>query len=524
MQAKLFPDVEYRKLNQLVYAYCIKNPNTQEFFECEPELSKIAQAANQRSFPHARYAVLSNVLLEQYQHNLPIDAVQENLKAIETGSAVTVATGHQLCMLGGPAYLFYKIVSTIKLAQNLQPLLSNKKVVPVFWMAGEDHDKDEINHAFLKGSRIVWDTHQTGPVGRFSLDGFEDVLSSWMNSIEDENLRQTLGSIWNRAMQAQSWVELTKSWIHDCFGEWGLVVINPDDARLKQFFLPVMKRELLHEVAFAAVSHSNKKLTELGYHPQVNPREINLFYMSHQSRVRIERIEDKWRTIDDSRTWSESELLLELDGNPENFSPNVLLRPLYQETILPNVAYVGGPGELAYWLQLKSLFREYEIPMPALVLRDAVILISQAANRRLSKLGLSSDQLLNEKSQLVEALAGMKPDFSSEKQDLIQVFERLAVRIAAVDPTLRAASMAEAQKALSGVDQLQAKTWKATKTREEQKLAALDKIWEEIYPENNWQERTQNIFLEAFAENKKLLHLLLEVFRPPSGTLVIVEP
>jgi bacillithiol biosynthesis cysteine-adding enzyme BshC len=284
-----------------------------------------------------------------------------------------------------------------------------------------------------------------------------------------------------------------------------------------------MKRELLEGVAQKCVSASNAMLSGLGYQVQVNPREINLFYLSPQLRVRIERSEHNWKTIDNQRTWSESELLEELQSHPENFSPNVLLRPLYQETILPNVAYVGGPGELSYWLQLNELFRAIEIPMPALVLRDSAMLVSPAVNKRITKLGLKVVDLLRDKQGLIAELIGDKPDFSAEREETLRLYERLAERISLVDPTLKAATLAEAQRVLSGIDQLQAKTWKAIKVKEEQKLAALDKVWEELFPSNNWQERSQNLMIEAMANNKEMMRLLLHEFQPPQSNLVIIE-
>jgi bacillithiol biosynthesis cysteine-adding enzyme BshC len=523
MQAQQFPDLEFRKLNELVHAYCSKNPQVRDFFEVNPDLTEMASVALRRNMTFTHYEVLTSVLREQYQRNSAIEAVDENLAAFSAGNAITVTTGHQLCLLGGPAYFFFKILSTIKLAQNLQALVSDKKIVPIFWLASEDHDKEEINHTYVNGNRLEWNTSQNGAVGRFALDGFEDVLLQWVDSVEDDNLRNSFRAIWNRAAQFGTWAELTKSWVHECFGEWGLVVINPDDTRLKQLFAPVMKRELLQGVAFQCLSKSNERLTQLGYHVQVTPREINLFYLSHQSRVRIESGEHSWHTTDKLHNWNQTQVLAELEKHPENFSPNVLFRPLYQETILPNVAYVGGPGELAYWLQLKGLFTEYDISMPALVLRDSALLISPTTSKRLAKLGLNHRDLLRDKHELVETLVGQKPDFTRDKDELFRVFEQLADRIAQVDSTLRASAMAEANRALVGIDQLQAKMWKAVKLKEEQKLSSLDKVWGELYPSNNWQERSLNILKEAMANDKELMRLLLLEFQPPMSTLVIVE-
>lgn len=523
MQVRQFPDLEFRKLNKLVYDYCKGNPNVREFYNLNPQFHELAAEASNRIFPATHYARLSEVLREQYSNNQRIQEVDENIAAFSNGSAITVCTGHQLCLLGGPAYLIYKILSTIKLAENVQREVANKKVVPLFWLAGEDHDREEMNHTFINESRLEWKTDQTGAVGRYAMDGFEHVLNEWIDSIEDEQLRNSMLEMWSRALHEDSWAGLTKSWIHDCFGEWGLVVLNPDNAVLKQLFSSIIKKELLQGVTHKCVASTNNLLAERGYHAQVNPREINLFYLSNQARVRIERSDRGWYTVDDRFAWNETELLLELENHPENFSPNVLLRPLYQETILPNIAYVGGPGELSYWLQLKGLFAELDKPMPALILRDSAIIISPTSGRRLKKLGLEVHDLLRNKQEVIANLVGAKPDFSEEKNEIARSYERLANRMAAIDSTLKASAMAEANRVLSGIDQLQAKTWKALKIKEEQKLSSLDKVWEEIFPMSTWQERSKNMLKESMSNDKEIARNLLREFQAPVSTLVIIE-
>jgi bacillithiol biosynthesis cysteine-adding enzyme BshC len=311
--------------------------------------------------------------------------------------------------------------------------------------------------------------------------------------------------------------------VHECFGEWGLVVINPDDARLKRLFLPHMHVELLQQKTHKAVTTTNADLLQMGFQAQVNPREINLFYLADGSRLRIERKDETWQTTDQLRVWSEDQLIDALDAHPENFSPNVLLRPLYQETILPNIAYVGGPGEVAYWLQLRSMFQEFQTVMPVVILRNSLVVLSSVVGKRMVKLGLNAADLFKPKELLIAQLVGDKPDFSEEKKELEQVYERLANRIASVDPTLRATAMAELQRVQTGIDQLQGKAWKAAKNREEQKLATLDKVWEEVYPNGQWQERTQNMLSLALANDKELMRMLLNEFAAPNSTMVVVE-
>jgi uncharacterized protein YllA (UPF0747 family) len=245
--------------------------------------------------------------------------------------------------------------------------------------------------------------------------------------------------------------------------------------------------------------------------------------LSDQYRARIEKKDEVWSTVDGLHQWSKTSIENELDEHPENFSPNVLLRPLYQETILPNIAYVGGPGELAYWLQLRSTFEAFNVMMPALVLRDSAILLSAGGARRLAKLGLSNNDILRDKSQLIDLLVGKdKEEFQEERLQVQKVYDQIAAHVTRIDPTLKAAAMAELQRVLSGIDQLASKAWKAEKMKQEQKFSTLDKLWEELYPNGQWQERSENVLAQSMANEKQLMHALLAEFQTPKSTLVIV--
>jgi bacillithiol biosynthesis cysteine-adding enzyme BshC len=524
MRLQQFSDRNLRQLSPLVRAYCDGSATIRDFYGTRPTAEEIANLAIGRDFTPEAYAALHHGISEQYAGLAVHEAVSDNLKAIANQNAACVTTGHQLCILGGPAFVIYKILSTIQLAKSIEKLVPGKKIVPVFWLASEDHDRDEINHVFVQHNRIDWDTKQTGAVGRFSTAGLQDVLSEYSDIAKDETSQKHIEFFREIVSQHHTLAAATRAWVNACFGEWGVIVVDSDDVRFKRLFIPTMRKELVEQSTYSSVMETNSRLKQLGYEPQVNPRQLNLFYLQKESRVRIECTDGIWHTTDRSKEWIHKSLLAELDEHPENFSPNVLMRPLYQETILPNVAYVGGPGELAYWLQLKDVFSQFELPMPAIVLRDAAICVSEACTRRLSKLGLTPADLLQSKSEIIDRLlANAKQDFSEEKMRIQVVFEQLAERMSAIDPTLKAAALAELHRALSGVEQLQAKAWKAVKMKEEQKLSAINRIWEEIFPEGEWQERRENLLGLAMANDKELIRALLSAFSAPASALVIAE-
>jgi len=523
MHSQQFPEIEFRKLDALVRDYCARYEKLRELYNVDCSVDAIANYAQSRTIPAETRQTLVQVLREQYNDLPTIPQVETSIECLASAQTVCVTTGHQLCLFGGPAYVIYKILSTIKLAQVLSNTAPGLQVVPVFWMAAEDHDKEEINHTVSNGKRLQWNTPQEGAVGRFQTDGLNDVFEEWIATIEQDELRASMRELWSNALKMSTWAQASRAWIHQCFGEWGLVIVDADDERLKRRFMGSIREELLHQHIHTSVTATNSKLVDLGYKPQVNPRETNLFYLSPQARVRIEKQKDAWMTVDGKQQWSWETLQSELELHPENFSPNVLMRPIYQETILPNVAYIGGPGELAYWLQLKNAFERFELKMPALVLRDAAIILNAAQVRRLNKLNLNAADLLSEKSQIIERMVGSKPDYSDEKDKLRQIYEELAERVGLIDSTLQSAVMAELQRVLTGMEQLQGKAWKASKMKEEQKLTSLERLWDEIYPNGSMQERTNNILPLACANNKVLMRTLLDAIQPPQSTLQIIE-
>ncbi|MBK7427234.1 MAG: bacillithiol biosynthesis BshC [Saprospiraceae bacterium] len=228
--------------------------------------------------------------------------------------------------------------------------------IPTFILGAEDHDVEEINHIHLFNKKIVWETNQTGSCGRFNLDGLEEVI---------EQLKETLGgsanaeSILNRVQNAYSgyrtYGQATRIFIHDLFNEYGLVILDMDDSKLKNEFKSVIQDEILNETALQNIINTQEEISNLGYKPATFVRPINFFYLGNGYRERIEREAENFRLQQSGQLFTPEEMSAEIDSAPENFSPNVNVRPVYQEFTLPNVAYIGGGGELAYWLERKII-------------------------------------------------------------------------------------------------------------------------------------------------------------------------
>src|SRR5699024_3444682 len=168
------------------------------------------------------------------------------------------------------------------------------------------------------------------------------------------------------------------------------------DKSLKREFIPYIKRELLDQSGYKNIQKTVNRLADQEYTIQVNPREINLFYLNEHSRDRIIREDNLYFLHETEKRFTENEILEEVKNHPENFSPNAVMRPLYQEVVLPNLAYIGGSGELAYWLELKQYFKSEEVVFPVLMLRNSALLITPLQDRKREKLGRSQlDLFLN---------------------------------------------------------------------------------------------------------------------------------
>ena len=441
--------------------------------------------------------VLVNALQLQYQ-NFEISAITAtNIEQLKSSNTFTITTGHQLNLFTGPLYFIYKIVSVINLCKELKNAYPEHNFVPVYWMATEDHDFDEINFFKFKGKKIQWKKESNGPVGRLNTSGLETVF----NIIEQEfgignNGRALKELFQNTYLKHSNLADATRFLANELFKNEGLVILDGDDVNLKKLFIPFAKDELLNQTSFELVNKTNAILTENHYEVQVNPREINLFYIQDNLRERIVFENGLYKVNNSKLSFSESEILTELDKNPQNFSPNVILRPLYQEVILPNLCYIGGGGELAYWLQLKTNFEANAISFPMLLLRNSVVIYSEKQEQKLNKLGLQWSDLFLKQNELLDKktkeLSTFEIDFSKQKELLKTQFQDLYKIAADTDKSFIGAVKAQEIKQLKGLDNLEKRLLKAEKRKLKEQLEKIILIQNELFPNNSLQERQMN--------------------------------
>jgi bacillithiol biosynthesis cysteine-adding enzyme BshC len=381
-------------------------------------------------------------------------------------------------------------------------------------MASEDHDFEEINHAVLFNKKLVWDAQQSGAVGRFNLDGIDAFLSELTSVLgTSEKALNAINQI-KKAYSNSNLASATRELVYSIFGFDELVVLDADDADLKKLFVPILKRELSEKASFNEVIKANEILQTAGYKVQVEPREINLFYLEENKRTRIT-----------PESFNSEQLLDELESNPDKFSPNVVLRPVYQECILPNIAYIGGPGEIAYWLQLKGVFDIYNVPFPSLILRDSALLISPSLKKKLDKLQLSEHSLFQPKKDIIDQWIAEhgKVDLNDEKKLLDILFKEINNKASAIDSTLGGFVASEYTRQLSSIDNVEKKMIKALKAKEEIRIQQFDKILSEVFPNGEPQERVVNYFQFVDVLSADFIEELIKSFDPLKAEMKIVH-
>jgi len=367
--------------------------------------------------------------------------------------------------------------------------------VPIYWMATEDHDFEEINHFHFNDKKIKWEKESFGPVGRLKTDGLNYVYDSFSEAIGVGETAEYLKDLFKKTyLEQTNLADATRYLANELFKTEGLVIIDGDDKNLKSLFVPYVQDELLHQNSFAAVSKTIAQLKE--YAVKVNPREINLFYIEDNLRERIIFENNIYKVNNTEIEFSETEIINELKNYPEKFSPNVILRPLYQEVILPNLAYIGGGGEIAYWLELKNNFDAQKVTFPILTIRNSFVIVTEKLMTKSANLGVSFEELFLSNQELVnkktKELSNIKIDFSEQKAILNKQFSELLKIAEQTDKSFKGAVKAQESKQIKGLDNLEKRLLKAEKRIHFEKLKRITEIQNQLFPNGSLQERKSN--------------------------------
>ncbi|MCH1575454.1 MAG: bacillithiol biosynthesis cysteine-adding enzyme BshC [Flavobacteriales bacterium] len=405
----------------------------------------------------------------------------------------TVTTGHQLCLAGGPAFTFYKIQTAITLALRLQERWKTP-VVPVFWLASEDHDFDEVRSLWNGAQWQTWrpEPQQGGAVGRMSTKGLEGELQSWASALElsgsgADGLKFPKDSTMSQAM---------RHWVHAMFGPEQVVVIDGDDPALKATFIETMQREVRESLTLEAVSSCNSDLETAGFKPQVHVRPCNLFHVVPGGRHRLTASGQMWQSLGGAQ-WEGTEALCQhIADHPEEFSPNALLRPVYQAQLLPDVAMVGGLAEVAYGMQLPGVFARLGMEQPVLVPRDSAVVLPKRWSNAATKAGLTDAALLEPKATWVQGVVNQAeaPDAAAWRLSMQEQAAKASEALVQVDRSLEGSVNAALAKMENLLDRLEQQTVKAVKRKESDAMSRLDRLDGWVRPNGKPQERIYSFF------------------------------
>ncbi|WP_430613717.1 bacillithiol biosynthesis cysteine-adding enzyme BshC [Flavobacterium sp. JP2137] len=514
--------------SKLMVDYLNQEPRLKELYHHFPTLENFEKQLTEKGqqFPAEHRTVLSKALIRQYQQHELSESSSQNIIALQSENTFTITTGHQLNLFTGPLYFLYKIISTINLSKALKKQYPAYHFVPVYWMATEDHDFDEINHFQFEDKKIQWNREATGPVGRLDTAELQQVFEVFSAHLGvGQNADQIRTWFKNAYLQHDNLAEATRYLANALFGEYGLVILDGDDRELKKLFAPIVQKELLEQASHAKVQESFAVLND--YFIQVNPREINLFYITDHLRERIVFDGTHYIINNTERTFTRDAILEELQNYPERFSPNVILRPLYQELILPNLCYIGGGGELAYWLELKQVFNEYQLVFPMLLLRNSALLVTEKQVQKMARLQLNwSDVFLKHQALIDKKTAELSQinfDFEQQRQFLVQQFKALEKIAQQTDPSFTGAVQAQTQKQLNGLNHLEKRLHQAEKRLHREALERINLLHLSMFPGGTLQERVVNFSEFYKAYGPQLIERLIDELQPLEQQFNIVR-
>ena len=434
----------------------------------------------------------------------------EHIEALGSGRALAVVTGQQAGLFSGPLYTIYKALTAVKLAERLTRTHSGP-FVPVFWVASDDHDLAEVDHIDLldKDNRLARvrcpmpSPEAKIPVSRLVLPAeVEGCLRELAELTPDSEFKpDILAALGDAYRPGRGWAEAFGRWMSRLFASRGLVFIDASDRRLKELGGWVFSREIgLESAATPPAMAASRRLAEAGYDLQVrlHPGLLHFFYAEAERRT-IEWNGGAFEIKDPVERRSKEDLLSLAEGKPYLFSPNVLLRPLYQDAILPTVAYVGGPAEIAYFAQMKGVYERFGLSMPVIYPRKNATVVDQKTGRILEKFGLEVRDFWGGAEAVIRRVgeSGVPESLSAglgrAAAHIEEDFESLSGEVAAFEPTLKESAHLARGRMVQQLEFLKKKVVQAAKRKEDIAVGQVRKAADHLYPGGRPQERVFNV-------------------------------
>lgn len=466
---------------------------------------------------------ISEIIRHQYSPKEISGKTSENISLLNEKNTLAVVTGQQLGILGGPLYTFYKIVTAIKLCNSLNERYDEFSFVPVFWLEGDDHDFEEVksiniidennNLKKISYEDSIPEEENKGSVGFLKLTAninrFFDELNGELRDTEFKNdLISKLKSFYS---EGKTFKDAFRDLLFWMFDNYGLIIFDPQDAEVKEMLKPIFKKEITDFRAHSEKLVNISANLEEEYHAQVKVRAINLFYHTDEGRYLIEPVENEFRLKRKRKKFLFDELIDLIEKEPARFSPNVLLRPVVQDYLLPTAFYIGGPSEISYFAQVMPLYNLYQIEPPIIFPRASATLIEKSVSSILEKYNLTMTDVFIEsdklKDKIIETIYPNSLDeiFNRTSTEIELIFDKLKEQLFEFDKTIADASTKYRQKANYYLEELKGKALDAQKKKHEVTLRQIDKVSASIYPHANFQERELNFIYFAYRYGNDLI-------------------
>jgi bacillithiol biosynthesis cysteine-adding enzyme BshC len=501
------------------------------FYKYTPSIDSFGEAIKNKHFSEENRTVLVDALLNKYKNAgielVENDATYLNTLSLKNTNAFTVTTGHQLALFTGPLYFIYKIATVINLAKQLKDKYPQQNFVPVFWMASEDHDFEEISSIYLFGKEIKWqkETHSK-PVGHIDNTGIEALIEQLIPILgERDKAKKWIKLLQESFLSNNNFSIGTQKLVHELFKNQGLVIIDADDKALKTLLKPVMFNDIFEQKSFEAIQETNIALSQ-NYKLQINGREVNFFYLHPELGRRLIKPEGNHYKLNDSDiVFTVEELKSEIENYPERLSPNVVLRPVYQELILPNLAYIGGPAEVAYWLQLQHVFEAYQVPFPVIMQRNSYLLLGKSIKDKIEKMGLTIGDLFLNDSDLTDKYLQIHSatNFMENANQIDVLLQQIFDEVKNVD-VLSGKELLQFKLESKKVLMANFKTYKkAREQKQEDNIVKMLRLKERIFPNGTFQERIENVMMHDINLFDDLIEKVLQNADVFSNDLIVLE-
>jgi len=484
--------------SKIIQDYLKEENKLRPFYSHPVSVDGIKAAIKERKAFSTDRKLLVEELQKQYANERITSNQQLNIQQLNNENCFTITTAHQPNIFTGHLYFIYKILHAVKLAGFLKTKIKDCDFVPVFYMGSEDADLDELGQVHINGVKHEWKTNQTGAVGRMKVD---KALVKMLDDISGEITvhpfgKEIIEQVKTCYTEGITIEQATFKLINGLFGDYGLLVLLPDNAGLKRAFIPVAEKELTETFSHPLVESTVAKFPK-EYKVQAGGRELNLFYLKDDSRERIVKENSKFKIQNSKLEFDAPGVMNELQQHPERFSPNVILRPVFQEMILPNVAFIGGGGEVAYWLELKKVFESVKVPFPVLVLRNSFMIVKKNHLETMKKLGFTINDLFKTENELLNMLvkrdSEVQLSLEKEKQAVHIFYAKLKAAAGAVDKTLEKHTEALQKLALNKIEALEKKMLRAEKKKFDAQQRQLHKLKAQLFPNDGLQERIENL-------------------------------